>query len=190
MQRAQSLAADVRGHHRTDEATRLLVAVHQLEEIAAPQELHRDVVVVVDATQLVDATDVRVVKLPSDARFIDEHADELLVLGDVRKNALDGDNLVDAVRGGGQRLEPLCHSSDADALEQQVFPEGRYATRRGRHRFSHCLGVQHGELTLYRTFRRVSAAICGRWQAVFPHQPTVDARPGQKYFCAISEGQT
>ena len=79
-------------------------------------------------------------QLTGDARFIDEHPDELAVLGDVRQDALDGDDLIDAGRAGWQCLEDLRHAADADALEQQVFPEGGDASFGLRSRFSHSLG--------------------------------------------------
>ena len=94
-----------------------------LEQILAPDVLHRDEVRTVDAAELEDLADVRVRELAGDLRFIDEHLDEVAVLAHRRQDPLDGDHLLEAFDAIALGLEDLGHAADADAIEQQVFPE-------------------------------------------------------------------
>src|SRR5690606_24340095 len=56
-------------------------------------------------------------------RLVDEHRDELFVLGDVRQDALDREQPLEALDAIGLRLEDLGHAADVDAVEQPVFSE-------------------------------------------------------------------
>ena len=102
----------------------LAEAVLDLEQVLAPDVLHRDEVRVVDAAELEDLADVGVVELARDLRLIDEHLDEVGVLGHRRQDPLDREDLLEAFDAEGLGLEDLGHAADADAFEQQVFPEG------------------------------------------------------------------
>ncbi len=92
--------------------------VLDLEQILAPDVLHRDEVRAVDAAELEDLADVRVRELPGDLRLIDEHLDEVAVLAHRRENSLDRDDLLEALHAVGLGLEDLGHTADADAIEQ------------------------------------------------------------------------
>ena len=59
--------------------------------------LERDVVAAVDDAEVEDLRDVRVVQLDGELRLVDEHADELFVLRDVRQDALDRDEPLEAL---------------------------------------------------------------------------------------------
>src|SRR5262245_50839713 len=71
-------------------------------QIAAVHVLERDVVAAVDDAEVEDLRDVRVIELYRELGFLDEHADELFVLRDVRQDPLD-------------RYEPL-EAFDAERL--------------------------------------------------------------------------
>ena len=101
----------------------LAEAILDLEQILAPDVLHGDEVRVVDAAELEDLADVGVVQLAADLRLIDEHLDEVGVLGHRRQDALDGEDLLEALDAEGLGLEDLGHAADADALEQEVLAE-------------------------------------------------------------------
>src|SRR5205814_9930986 len=89
----------------------------------APDIFRRDEVRAVDPTELEDLTDVRVRELSGDLRLVDEHLDEVAVLAHRRQDSLDRDDLLEALDAVALGLEDLCHAADADAIEQQVFPE-------------------------------------------------------------------
>ena len=97
--------------------------VLDLEQVLAPDVLHRDEVRAVDPAELEDLTDVRVRELTGDLRLVDEHLDEVAVLAHRREDPLDGDDLLEALDAVALGLEDLGHPADADALEQQVLAE-------------------------------------------------------------------
>ncbi len=66
-------------------------AVEDRAQVLAVDVLERDEITVVDLTEVEDLGDVRVLELHGDLRLVDEHRDELFVLGDVRQDALDGE---------------------------------------------------------------------------------------------------
>ena len=57
-------------------------------------------------------------------RLVDEHADELFVLRDVRQDALDRDEPLEALDAERLRAKHLGHAADVDSLEQEVLAEG------------------------------------------------------------------
>ena len=85
--------------------------------------LHRDEVLAVRARELVDARDVAVAQHARDLRLVDEHLDEVVVLGEVREHALDRDEVRLAVRVEGLRAIDLRHPAERDAIEQVVAAE-------------------------------------------------------------------
>src|SRR5207302_11221025 len=70
-----------------------------------------------------DLTDVRVAERGGDARLVEEHLDELLVLLDVGEDLLDRDELAEAARAGGVREEKLGHASHREAGENLVLTD-------------------------------------------------------------------
>src|SRR6185312_5637221 len=115
--------AEARHRHR-DLLLELADAVLDLEQVLAPDVFHRDEVRSVDAAELEDLADVRVRELPGDLRLVDEHLDEVAVLAHRREDPLDGDDLLEPFDAVALRFEDLGHPADADAIEQEVFPEG------------------------------------------------------------------
>ena len=64
-------------------------------------------------------------ELTGDARLVDEHADELAVLGDVRQDALDGDDLIDAGRQpAGRALKTSAIPPTLTRWSSKYFPKG------------------------------------------------------------------
>src|SRR4029079_4270300 len=116
-------------HPRRDEPShrgryvplRLSQPVLDLEQILAPDVLHRDEVRAVDAAELEDLADVRVGELPGDLRLIDEHLDEVAVLAHRGQDSLDRDDLLEALDAVALGLEDLRHPADADAIEQEIL---------------------------------------------------------------------
>ena len=88
-------------------------------EIGAIDVLHDDEVGVVADANVEHLHAVGVRQVRTDARLVQEHADELLLLGQVRKNALDGDDLLEA-------LEPRALGS----VKLLPFPRTRVSRRR------------------------------------------------------------
>src|SRR4029079_2449864 len=94
----------------------LAQAIGDLEQILAPDVLHRDEVRAVDAAELEDLADVRVRELPGDLRLVDEHLDEVAVLAHRRQDPLDRDDLLEPLDAVALRLEELGHAAAAEAL--------------------------------------------------------------------------
>jgi hypothetical protein len=98
-------------------------AVEDGAQIAAVNVLEGDVVRLLDHAEVEDLGDVRVVQLNRDLRLVDEHLDELFVLRDVRQDALDGNQALEALYAVGFGTKYLGHPPDVDPLEQEVLAE-------------------------------------------------------------------
>ena len=105
---------------------RLLLLPAALEDgaqVLAVDVLHRDEVLAVRARELVDARDVAVAQQAGDLGLVDQHLDEVVVLGEVGEHALDRDQV--GVTAGVEGLGPvdLGHPAERDAVEQVVPAE-------------------------------------------------------------------
>ena len=101
----------------------LLAAIEDAAQVLAVHELERDEVGILDLAEIEDLRDVGVVELDRDLRLVDEHRDELFVLSDVRQDALDGEQTLEALDAEGFRLPNLGHAADVDAVEELVLSE-------------------------------------------------------------------
>ena len=101
----------------------LLHAAHDLAERLAVEVLHGDPVGVVVLAEIEDLGDVRVVDAGRDPRLIEEHVDELIVLDEVRVDALDGDPLLEAAGPIHARQVDARHAADADLVDDAIAPE-------------------------------------------------------------------
>jgi hypothetical protein len=117
------LGADPRAHRGGHLLPHLPEAVHDLEQVFAPDVLHRDVVRVGDLPELVDRNDVRVRQLPGDLRLVDEHLDEIFILRHRRQDPLDRQDLLEALHAERLRRVDLRHATDRDAVDEQVLAE-------------------------------------------------------------------
>ena len=92
-------------------------AVEDAAQVTPVDVLESDVVATVDDAEIEDLRDVGVVELDGELGLLDEHADELFVLRDVRQDALDGDQTFEALDAERLRSEHLGHPADVDPLE-------------------------------------------------------------------------
>ncbi len=93
-----------------------------LPEWYAIDPLHRDEVATLEIAELVDVADVRMIELDGQARLVEEHLHELVVVGDVGQDALDHH----VARPRPRRLprqEDLRHPSERQAPEDLVASE-------------------------------------------------------------------
>ena len=105
--------------HRDRLAEGFAMLDHALE-IGAVHELHHDEVRVVADADIEHLHAVRVREVRADARLVQEHADELLLLREMREHALDRDELLEALESGALRAEDLGHTARGDPLEDLV----------------------------------------------------------------------
>jgi hypothetical protein len=86
--------------------------------------LHRDEIAArFDLAEVEDVNDVGMVQLRRKLRFVGEHRDELFVVGDVREDLLDRDDLLEPLDPAPARPEELCHAAAGDPLQDLVLPE-------------------------------------------------------------------
>ena len=71
-------------------------AILESMEGLAVEVLHRDEVVLIDVTDLVRLNDVRMIQARRDACLVDEHRDELGLVGEVSTEPLDDSELAEA----------------------------------------------------------------------------------------------
>ena len=110
------LGRDVRGVLRRDRLLLRAAALEHGAHVLAVDMLHRDEVLAVRARELVDARDVAVAQHARDLRLVDEHLDEVVVLGEVREHALDRDEVRLAVarRTSSRDRSPPSHRTRCD----------------------------------------------------------------------------
>ena len=89
-------------------------------EIHAVDELHDDEVGVVGVADVEDLDDVGVLEEQRQARLVQEHGDELRVLGQRGQDALDGDVLAEALQGLGDALEDLGHAAGGYLVRDSI----------------------------------------------------------------------
>ena len=76
-----------------------------------------------------DLNDVGVLEEQRQPRLVQEHGDELLVLGQRGQDALDGDVLAEPLQGLGDALEDLRHSTGSNSLCDSITTIGHRAGR-------------------------------------------------------------
>ena len=90
----------------------LLLSLDECLEVAPVDELHDEEVRVVRRLRDVeDLDDVRVLEEQREPRLVEEHRDELLVLGEVRQDALDRDRLLEPLHRLGHAAKHLGHAA-------------------------------------------------------------------------------
>ena len=120
-----------RGDLRSDEErevdrNRLIAFLRFLQDrlqIRTVDVLHGDVVRVLDLAEVVDMDDVVVIELRGELRFIDEHLDEVLIVGEVRKDLLDGHDLLKTFHAAHARFPHFRHATRGDFFQKDVLPE-------------------------------------------------------------------
>ena len=99
----------------------LAAGVEKTSEVLSGNVLHGDEVIIVDLAQIVDVGDVLVIQLGGELGLVDEHVDEVLVLGGLGEDLLDGDTLLEALDPLSARLPDLGHTPQPDALLEGVL---------------------------------------------------------------------
>ena len=89
--------------------------------------LHGDEVAALGLAEVEDLHQVRVVELRRELRLVEEHLDELRVLRQVREDALDDQQLLEAHRPVGLGEEHLGHAAGGELAEQLVLPQSHRA---------------------------------------------------------------
>ncbi len=89
-------------------------------EVRAVDVLHDDEVGVVADADVEDLDAVRVRELRGEARLVEEHRDELLLLGQVRKDALDRDLLAKPLEPLALCEEHLRHAARLELLDDAI----------------------------------------------------------------------
>ncbi len=168
--------ADLRRHVRRlgdrHRLLRLALPLDDRAQVPARHVLHRDVVRALVLPELVDVHHVRVAQLNADPRLVDEHRDELFILRHRGEDLLDRDELLEALDPERLGDEHLRHSTDVDALEEEVLAKGRRFLHRvegpgpegsGRERQAH-----RGRRPLYGGRKGASNAQAGVMLPFFP----------------------
>jgi hypothetical protein len=65
--------------------------------------------------------DVVMVQLRRELGFVDEHVDEFLVVGEVRQDLLDGDNLLKSLHPPHPSLPDFSHTAGGNLLDQHIL---------------------------------------------------------------------
>ena len=73
-----------------------------------------------------DLYDVFMMELNGDPCLIDKHLDEFVVLTHRWKNALNSNDLLEALDAKGLGLEHLGHASDIDPVKENVLPKPQW----------------------------------------------------------------
>ena len=128
------LEDDVEAVRDRDAAVDPAAPFEQRLQIDAVDVLHDDEVRVLAVADVEHLHDVRVLEGERQPRLVQEHRDELLVLGEGRQDALDGDVLLEPAHRFRDAAEHLCHASGRDSLGDAIstighrspVPAGRY----------------------------------------------------------------
>src|SRR5688572_4961433 len=148
MQRFASIGDHARGVERRERPAALHPAPGDRREVLSRDELHRDVVGVAFAAEVVDLDDVRMVELRAHPRFVEEHLDEGFLLREVAQDLLDDDEAIESGETSLARQPDLGHASGRELLDQGVATETA-------HRSERWLARRHQALTL-----PILAAVC------------------------------
>ena len=131
VERRGHLGRDVDGQRDRQRHAQLAAGLLDRAQVAAVDVLHRDEVAAgLDLAEVVDVDDVRVVQLRRELGLVDEHRDELFVVGQVRQDLLDRDDLLEALDARALGLVELGHAAGGDPLEDLVLAEPVRARRR------------------------------------------------------------
>ena len=101
-------------------------------QVLAVNVLHRDEVGAVDHAEVEDLHDVRMRERGRDARLVEEHLDERLVLVHRRQDPLDDDELLEPADAALDREEELGHAARREPAHERVPSELAGKAREGR----------------------------------------------------------
>ena len=122
VQSSRDLHRDERSHLLREGQPVLAHFLQQRPEVAAVHVFHGDVVGAARLPEIEDLHDVRMGQLGRQLGLVDEHRDEILVVAEVRQDALDRHDLLEALHAPLLGLEQLGHAAHGDLLQQVVVP--------------------------------------------------------------------
>lgn len=105
-----------------------LELVEQVLEREPIDVLHDEVIPARDLANIDDGDRVRVMKMRREARLIEEHRDELRLLGQVRVEDLDGEQPLEAASAGEPREIDGAHPPSGDLGDELVAAESNRGT--------------------------------------------------------------
>src|SRR6185436_9437970 len=128
-----------------DRHAAVLTARDDRREILAGQVLHADEVVPVDLAQLVGGDDVRMLQPRRDPRFIEEHLAQLFAIRQMRLDALQRDDLHEALYSAPLGDVQPAHAALTEQAEQLVAA-ARFSEASGHLRRVHRMSaLDHAE---------------------------------------------
>jgi hypothetical protein len=93
--------------------------------VLAVDVLHREEVAAVPLPDVVDLGDVRVLQRRRQPRLVEEHADEVAVLRELRQDALEDHDLLEALDAARTRQVQLGHPATRESAQELVAPQCR-----------------------------------------------------------------
>ncbi len=114
------IGANARRKVGRDELPVFLASAHDLTKRLAVEVFHRDPIGVVVLPEVEHLRHVRVVDPRRDTRLVEEHVDELVVLDEVRVDALDRDPLLEPARPIHPGEMDARHAADADLFDDAI----------------------------------------------------------------------
>ena len=97
--------------------------IHELRERYTHEVLHRDVIRTVDLAEVEDAAGIGMVDARGDAGLVEKHLHEVLALAEVRMDALDRDETIEAARTGRPPEVYGRHAAGSDLVAESVTSE-------------------------------------------------------------------
>jgi hypothetical protein len=101
---------------------------HQRQQVVPVHELHRDEVLALELAEVEHLRDVGVVQSRGEPRLVEEHPREFGIVGELRQDALERHQLVEALGPAQLRQIHLGHAAGGDAPHQRIPSDAR--TRR------------------------------------------------------------
>jgi hypothetical protein len=123
---------DEQGQAERQPGSFLLERPQNRAQVPAVDVFHGDEVGTLDFAKIVDVNDVGVLQLRRYLGLVNEHPDELLVVGQVRENPFDGDDFLETLHALHAGAVDFRHPTGRDKLGQLVLAKRRPAGERFR----------------------------------------------------------
>jgi len=117
------LGDQVQGVFEADRGSLLLRFRVDRPQILPEEKLHRDEVRIFHRAEVVDLDDVLVIQEGGQLRLVDEGGDELLLVREVGKDLLDGDELLEPLDADDLRPVQLGHPARSEFFDQEILSE-------------------------------------------------------------------
>ena len=133
-------------------------ALHGCVQVFAVDVLHGEEVAALVFADVVDLHQVRVMQGRRQARFIQEHADDVRVLRDLRQDALEHDDLLESRQPPGAREIDLRHPTTGQITKHLVLLEFGARSQRATLLRAHTLSIVQFLAASRRLMRRALPA--------------------------------